>query len=58
MKKNKNNINSVNDCLGHMQDLIQVYKNLGTFSKSVFVSFEVKELKIIALSFFSIKFAP
>ncbi len=40
-----------------MQDLIQVYKNLGTFSKSVFVSFEVKELKIIALSFFSIKFA-
>ena len=53
----KNNINAVNDCLGHMQDLIQVYKNLGTFSKSVFVSFEVKELKIIALSFFSIKFA-
>ena len=57
MKKNKNNINAVNDCLGQMQDLIQVYKNSGTFSKSVFVSFEVKELKIIALSFFSIKFA-
>ena len=57
MKKNKNNINVVNDCLGQMQDLIQVYKNSGTFSKSVFVSFEVKELKIIALSFFSIKFA-
>ena len=57
MKKNKNNINVVNDCLGQMQDLIQVYKNSGTFSKSVFVSFEVKELKIIELSFFSIKFA-
>ena len=57
MKKNKNNINAVNDCLGQMQDLIQVYKNSETFSKSVFVSFEVKELKIIALSFFSIKFA-
>ena len=57
MKKNKNNINVVNDCLGQMQDLIQVYKNSETFSKSVFVSFEVKELKIIALSFFSIKFA-
>jgi len=34
-----------------------MYKNLGTLSKSVFNSFDAKDLKIIALSFFSIKFA-
>ena len=33
------------------------FKNLGTFSKSVINSFVAKDLKIIALSFFSIKFA-